>query len=230
MQIKGMIGAAVCVMTLGSSAPVWADIAEVTYTGTVRTGWDYAGIFGAVGDLTGQAYTSRYTFETASGGSANNGLESYVYGGSSFGLPSPSVSASMTINAITISWIGNYSAQIYGADDSVQPFVYSAVSHWANYLLNGGIYTGMIHSAQEMASGYYPLSLTDPFSANLIGNVSGSFVKYTNNWTLDVEAELTPERISINTPVPEPETYAMMLAGLGLLGVVARRRKQKAAA
>jgi hypothetical protein len=29
--------------------------------------------------------------------------------------------------------------------------------------------------------------------------------------------------------VPEPETYAMMLAGLGLLGFVARRRKQKTA-
>ncbi len=28
-------------------------------------------------------------------------------------------------------------------------------------------------------------------------------------------------------PIPEPETYAMMLAGLGLLGVVARRRKHK---
>ena len=27
--------------------------------------------------------------------------------------------------------------------------------------------------------------------------------------------------------VPEPETYAMMLAGLGLLGFAARRRKQK---
>ncbi len=31
-------------------------------------------------------------------------------------------------------------------------------------------------------------------------------------------------------PIPEPETYAMMLAGLGLMGFVARRRKQKQAA
>jgi hypothetical protein len=26
-------------------------------------------------------------------------------------------------------------------------------------------------------------------------------------------------------PVPEPETYGMMLAGLGILGFLARRRK-----
>ena len=31
---------------------------------------------------------------------------------------------------------------------------------------------------------------------------------------------------TIGAPVPEPETYAMMLAGLGLLGFIARRRKQ----
>ncbi len=36
----------------------------------------------------------------------------------------------------------------------------------------------------------------------------------------------TPNRVDA---IPEPETYAMMLAGLGLLGFVARRRKQKAA-
>jgi PEP-CTERM motif len=36
------------------------------------------------------------------------------------------------------------------------------------------------------------------------------------------------DAISVTTtsPVPEPETYAMMLAGLGLLGFIARRRKK----
>jgi hypothetical protein len=34
--------------------------------------------------------------------------------------------------------------------------------------------------------------------------------------------------MSPTAPVPEPETYGMMLAGLGVLGFLARRRKQAA--
>jgi hypothetical protein len=33
----------------------------------------------------------------------------------------------------------------------------------------------------------------------------------------------------VAAPIPEPETYAMMLAGLGLLGLTAKRRKQQQA-
>lgn len=35
--------------------------------------------------------------------------------------------------------------------------------------------------------------------------------------------------VNVTSAVPEPETYAMLLAGLGLLGFAARRRKNRAA-
>lgn len=42
-----------------------------------------------------------------------------------------------------------------------------------------------------------------------------------NTWVFLSEVEFNA------APIPEPETYAMLLAGLGLLGFVARRRQQK---
>ncbi len=47
--------------------------------------------------------------------------------------------------------------------------------------------------------------------------VAGGTIRYS---TLDIGSV---------SPVPEPETYAMLLAGLGLMGGMARRRKQKLA-
>ncbi len=38
------------------------------------------------------------------------------------------------------------------------------------------------------------------------------------------------DQLVMLAPVPEPETYAMLLAGLGVMGAVVRRRKQKLAA
>jgi hypothetical protein len=69
-------------------------------------------------------------------------------------------------------------------------------------------------------------------AANVLnGNLTGveSWTSLGNGWdkASDVNVQVFGTSMA---PVPEPETYAMMLAGLGLLGFMARRRKQKEAA
>ena len=38
---------------------------------------------------------------------------------------------------------------------------------------------------------------------------------------------LVADKVTFATPVPEPETYMMLLAGLGVIGVIARRRRDR---
>lgn len=73
------------------------------------------------------------------------------------------------------------------------------------------------------------LSLDSTFSSLGAGN-------YTLQFRIDIPQDYTgPAQFALDnvaldvTPIPEPETYAGLLAGLGLLGFDARRRKQKAA-
>jgi hypothetical protein len=90
---------------------------------------------------------------------------------------------------------------------------------------------------------------TGVIDTTIIGDVFGGgtdTVTFTNvsnygsatlNWTnlVDVRISTTSDAgidnvlLSTTTPVPEPETYAMLLAGLGLLGFTARGRRVKAA-
>ena len=61
---------------------------------------------------------------------------------------------------------------------------------------------------------------------NLLSNYGSYSGPDLYNFTLYKSA--TNQDFLVATPVPEPETYALMLAGLGLIGLVARRRKQSA--
>lgn len=64
-------------------------------------------------------------------------------------------------------------------------------------------------STANLAAGNYYLQV----NGNMAGTTAGSF----------------GGALQMAAPVPEPETYGMMLGGLGLLGFLARRRKAKKA-
>lgn len=78
------------------------------------------------------------------------------------------------------------------------------------------------------------LNLLDPnqFPGNLMSRVLSSDTSLENLQLLGVQKNFVLQSTylregSLIAPVPEPETYGMMLAGLGLIGFMARRRKQK---
>jgi type III secretory pathway component EscS len=64
----------------------------------------------------------------------------------------------------------------------------------------------------HLAKGTYTLKVT----GDTLSDLTGGHGTYTLN-TINASAVLTP--------VPEPETYAMLLAGLGMIGAMVRRRK-----
>ncbi len=85
----------------------------------------------------------------------------------------------------------------------------------------------------NVSSGYYGSTTTVP---------AGSFSSFSvSNFVLTLNASggayssilAQPQNeLSVSffaTPVPEPETYAMMLAGIGLIAAIARRRKHSGA-
>lgn len=70
----------------------------------------------------------------------------------------------------------------------------------------------------SFAAPFSPLSGSEVYALNQFIDVPSSGGLLTFSSSSDVQFWAAP--------VPEPETYAMMLAGLGLIGGIARRKKQ----
>lgn len=67
-----------------------------------------------------------------------------------------------------------------------------------------------------MTTGQYAFSHAE-FSVNNGNNIT---IQATN-----IPSGFSDSTVAIRAPVPEPESYAMLLAGLGLMGFMVRRKK-----
>jgi hypothetical protein len=91
--------------------------------------------------------------------------------------------------------------------------VFVATIGGADYTL-GGVQLGSTTGQWDAITGTLNLQSATSVQIKLLNNSTD----YSGN-------DFAVDQISLTSAVPEPETYAMLLAGLGLVGFAARRRK-----
>ncbi len=89
--------------------------------------------------------------------------------------------------------------------------------------------TNALGSGSFMATAATSGTTLDSDAISLANSWLNTLTGSSGGYTLTVLASATHQDQMMATPVPEPETYMMLLAGLGLMGFVARRRRQGAA-
>ena len=108
----------------------------------------------------------------------------------------------------------------------------------AGSLTNNGSPMGTSFSLASVAGGALKFAFNSNLGWNLFANGSHSIglvmandsksaLLLFNDKGRDGDFDDMVIKVAITTPVPEPETYAMLVAGLALMGAVARRRKHR---
>ncbi len=192
-----------------ASPPASADIMVATYTGIV-SGYDYAGIFGNIGGLTGDSFVAEFTYDTSLGIIFDLPQGQHL-GGIADGASSDSMlKATLTINGVTQLFSSGYDGYVWIEDGYVQHGVLTYVNdHLSDYLYLVG----------------YPGFPTDSLDQRFLSTPMAGYgyaLLYSNGSDL-VEAYLTTSTLGI-AAVPELPTWAISLLGFAGLGFAACRR------
>jgi hypothetical protein len=243
------VAAGLCLAVAGPAA---ADRYAATWTGTVRSGADNAGLFGAPGDLTGEAFTAVFTIDAR----VFDGVTlTQDYGFSSIEgfAPVVPVTADFTLKGVTRHYGATYGSAT-AADASYQGYDYVGHSAYdfSEQETEGPDGTVSYHLVQNLLLLSAMSTLTDftdgefrgPFSA-LAPDVfmDGSLFEYREDYTdalglvasYAVQADLSGTSLTIEalgtgepSPTPEPATWAILLLGFAAVGAAARRRLKPA--
>ncbi len=207
------------------AAPAAATVHVITFSGTVSVGLDLAGAFGTpIASLTGRPYTASYAYDLSLGTrTTSTGIADAVTGGDLLGTVSPIIDASLTINGIT---------HHFGSQDGMGT---------AKYLQLGLGSLGVYGVAARSGSPYLATVAVIPgFTPSLDNDLAlRSDVTWKSEFLIGSANPLQfafgilgpgpNSEFSIQTLVPEPASWTMMIAGFGLVGVAARRNSRSLA-
>ena len=221
MNIK-LVSVVAGLVMLGGASQASAAIMDVTYTGTVSSGIDTLGIFGAAGaNLAGSSWVATYTFDTSLGHSYSSSNYNEIYGGSFYNNTSPVLSSMVTINGVGQAVGGSYAGVVYGVNNG------GFSKHTAEYHSSG--HTEYLENYISNYNGSLPASITTPFTHTVDANdsVLGTYYLTNNTGSETIYANLATLTVSEHVgAVPEPSTWAMMLLGFAGVGFAAYRKKK----
>jgi hypothetical protein len=227
--------------------PASAAVMLATYTGTVTQGQDLTGEFGSKVDLSGLSYVATFSYDTTLGNtgfSSPPDFDERAGGSNSWpnGFASPILTGTLTLEGVTRSFSFDSLGDVSMASGTTIFPTPDTYGYFFAGGYNAGVAPGSDLESSLSMSIYTQLgasSLSDPFSgslgSSLAPNSTGSF-SIIDQPDLGVptylhyaSASLAPGTVSIVVAsVPEPGTWALMLAGLAGLGVALRRRRRGA--
>jgi hypothetical protein len=129
-------------------------------------------------------------------------------------------------------WLGNWSVYA-GGTISYDLKVIDGTSYFSDpdiQIISGSSVVSWTANVNPVGKGWvhYEIALT---SANFTGGTLATILPNVTGFKIRGEVINGPEKegfdnVMVTAAIPEPETYALLLSGLGLLGAIARRRKQ----
>lgn len=211
------------------ATPAAGAIIITTWTGQVLSGTDDLGFFGeAEADLTGLAFTSTFTFNTALGASfpLPDGGNMLTGGETTMGGSSPGT-ATITIggNTLNLGEFGSYVGTFGG--------------YWTTFAAGGATIENFNGATfQARSSPLLPLDMNHATSVSgacdtcdgvLNGPVAPILFAATT-LTVDISEDWVNSSVEPGPlgGVPEPTTWALLIGGFGLVGAMLRRRLQVA--
>ncbi|MEN9868317.1 MAG: hypothetical protein RL748_3907 [Pseudomonadota bacterium] len=215
-----------------------ADVVTVKTSGTIASGRDFLGIFGTAGaNLAGLSFSQTISADLGQGYEPGfpspNAHEFYVVNPGSATL-----TGSTTVAGHTYQWTVHDSRgafalyNFYSSGIALNDQIYiGAGGNSVNRDQNGLNLYAENHVTSDSRAW---VSSLNPNQRLIPDNLSG-LENYSNfaaqSYTLGrgtfFDSSRTVTSIALN-PVPEPESWAMMVLGLGVLGALARRRAKQA--